>query len=244
MSAMVEAMEPRRLLVGPVVLAMSMLGTEQEVTGIVLTFSDRLDPASAQNTRAYFVGRFDRVTADHGWDPLGLTDRPRETDRVQLQSAVYDDAARTVTLTPATSFNLFERFRRLRISGRGPTAVKDVAGVPLDGDRDGTPGDSGVLRLRVNRSKRISFRELDGDRVKLRLFGPGRIWSLIDRRRAVAPVFFLNRTNGLRSSLNGYVVQNRRTGDGIATLRQISGTAFASVPLLANPAFRVEIVNP
>lgn len=239
----VEPMEPRRLLAGPQVVALTMLGSEQEVTGIVLTFSAPLDPASAQNPKAYLIGQT-KVTGEHGFDPLGLSDRPREKVRVQLQSAVYDPAAQTVTLTPAAPFNLFDKFRRIRISGRGETAVRDAAGVPIDGDNNGTPGGSLLVRARLVRSSAVTFREADGDRVKLRLEGPGRLWAVVSRTRGFAPVVFLNRTNALRSSLDGSVVRHRRTGDGVATVRQISGTTFAAVPLLVDPAFRVEIANP
>lgn len=238
-----ESMEPRRLLAGPQVVALTMLGSEQEVTGIVLTFSAPLDPVSAQNPRAYLIGQT-KVTGEHGFDPLGLGDRPREKVRVQLQSAVYDPAAQTVTLTPAAPFNLFDKFRRIRISGRGETAVRDAAGAPIDGDANGTPGGSLVVRARLIRSSTVTFREADGDRVKLRLVGPGKLWAVVSRTRDFAPVVFLNKTNALRSGLVGSVVQNRRTGDGVATIRQISGTTFAAVPLLVDPAFRVEIVNP
>jgi hypothetical protein len=244
MSAMVERMEPRRLLAGPAVVAMHLTGTEQEVTGVVLTFSDRLDPASAQNTRAYFLGRLKPGGEDLFWDPLNLSDPPKQTVRIRIQSALYDDDARTVTLRPAATFNLFDRFRRVRISGKGDTAVKDLAGVPLDGNRDGVPGDSKLLKMHVVAAKRVRYREADRDRVKLHLLGPGKIWAMIPTRREVAPIVFLNRTNALKSGLTGYVVPNRRHGDGIATIRQISGVAFASVPLLVNPSFRVEIVDP
>ena len=243
-SAVMESMEPRRLLAGPVV-AMTILGTEQEVTGVVLTFNVPLDPASAQNPDAYFLGR-NRVQGgdDEFWDPLNLNDPPTVSQRVRLQSAVYDPAAQTVTLTPATPFDLFDKFRRVRVSGRGATAVRDASGAPIDGNGDGTPGGSAVLRLRVARASRFQFREADGDRARLRLHGPGEIWSVTSRRREFAPVLFLNKTNALRSDLVGSVIRHRRTGDGVVTLRQISGTAFASVPLLADPAFRVEMAIP
>ena len=238
-----ESMEPRRLLAGPQVVALTFAGGEQEVTGIVLTFSAPLDPATSQNPRAYLVGRT-RVTAEAGFDPLGLGDRPREKERVQLLSAVYDPAAQTVTLTPAAPFNLFDKFRRIRISGRGDTAVRDAAGAVIDGDNNGTPGGSAVVKAKLLRSSAVTFRDADGDRGRLRLVGPGRLWAVVSRSRQFAPVVFLNRTNALKSGLIGSVVRNRRTGDGVVTIRQISGTTFAAVPLLVDPAFRVEITNP
>jgi hypothetical protein len=240
---MVEALETRQLFAGPAVVAIRITGTEQEVTGVQLTFSDALDPVTAQNPDAYALNR-KKVTADHGFDPLGLTDRPREIDKVRIREAVYDDASRTVTIVPAVSFNLYERLRKVRVSGKGDDAVRDVAGVPLDGDRDGTPGDTAILRLRLARSQRITFREVDGDQVKLKLVGPGKIWGVIPARRDLAPIFFLNRTNALKSGLQGWVVPNGKTGDGLGLIRQLSGTTFASTPILETPSIRVEIVDP
>jgi hypothetical protein len=226
------------------VVGLTVLGTEQEVTGVVLAFNVPLDPATAQNADAYFLGRDVVQGGDAFWDPLNLNDPPSETKRIRLQSAAYDPSAQTVTLTPTTPFDLFGKLRRIRVSGRGDLAVRDAAGNPIDGNDDGRPGGSEVLRLRVKRASRFQFREADGDRARLRLHGPGEIWAVTSRQREFAPVLFLNKTNVLRSGLTGSVVRNRRTGDGVVTIRQLSGTAFASAPLLADPAFRVEQVIP
>jgi hypothetical protein len=87
------------------------------------------------------------------------------------------------------------------------------------------------------------FKEADGDSARLRLSGPGvlRVWS--DRRRNIAPVIFLSDTDSSRSTLSG-VVRQRRGGDGVVTIRQINGASTAAVPLLADPAFQVLVVNP
>jgi hypothetical protein len=239
-----EALESRIVFSGPTLVAMHFTGTEQEVTSVVLTFSDRLDPASAQNANAYFVGRNTPGTKDAFWDPLDLNDNSPQADRIPMRSAVYDDASQSVTLTPATAFNVMDRLRRVRVSGRGASAVKDAAGVPFDGNHDGRPGDSGVMRLRVQATKNVVFRDADGDRARVRLSGPGKIVSITATRRQTPPILFLNRTNALKSGVIGSVARNRRTGDGVATIRQLSGTAFATVGILTNPLFRIEIVNP
>ena len=165
------------------------------------------------------------------------------TRRVELESAVYDPAAQSVTLTPTEPFDLARRFKRLRVSGVGPNTVKDAAGAPIDGNGDGRPGGDAVINSRVLRVSRFVFREADGDTGRLRLNGAGklRVWS--DHRRNIAPVVFLFGTNA-QSTLTGSVVRNRRTGDGVVTIHQITGAASASVPLLTDPAFRVDVVNP
>lgn len=244
MTAMVELMEPRRMLATTPVVAVAMTGSEQKITGIVLTFNIDLDPATAQDPRAYFIGRNRTSGGDAFWDPLGLNDPKTSTSRIKLQSAVYEPASRTVTLTPATPFDVFDRFRRIRVSGRGPTAVKDATGVPLDGNGDARPGGNAVLRTRIRRTTNLTFRDNDGDRARLRLLGPGKIWAVVSRQRGFAPLLFLNKTSALKTGLTGGVVRNRRTGDGVVTIRQLSGTAFASVPILLDPAFRVELVTP
>lgn len=239
-----EPLEPRRLFAGPTLVGLHFGGTETEVTSVVLTFSGPLDPASAQNTAAYFVGRDRPGDPDAFWDPLDLNDNSPKTDRIPLQSAVYDDAARAVTLTPATSFNVLDRLRRIRVSGRGATAVKDATGIPFDGNRDGVPGDSGVMRLRVRATRTVVFRDADGDRARVKLTGPGKIVSVTATRRQTPPILFLNRTNALKTGVTGFVARNRRTGDGVATIRQLSGTAFAAVGILTSPSFRIDFVSP
>jgi hypothetical protein len=234
---MIEAMEPRRLMAFPVV-AVGMNGTAGQITGVVLTFNVDLDPTSAQNPRAYSVSK--RVAGD--------SDSPTNTDgttrRVRFVSAAYDPAGRTVTLTPGEPFDLGRKFRRLRIEGSGGNAIKEASGAAIDGDGDGRPGGNAFFFSRVVRAGGFTFREADGDRGRLRLHGPGslRVWS--DKKRIAAPVVFLVGTDAGRSTLSGSVLQNRRRGDGVVALHQVSGTASASVPLLNDAGFRVQVVTP
>ena len=239
---MIEPMEPRRLLAAPPVVAVTMTGTAGQVTGVVLTFGVPLDPVSAQVVDAYSVSKKTQGD-DSSVGPVD-TGSGGVTRRVRFASAVYEPGARTVTLTPTEPFDLGRRFRRLRVSGGGPNAVMAATGAPIDGDGDGRAGGNVVIHSRVVRASGFTFREADGDRARLRLSGPGslRVWS--DARRNIPPVVFLVGTNPSQSSLTGSVVRARRTGDGVVTIRGISQAALASVPLLANPAFNVEVVNP
>jgi hypothetical protein len=117
-------------------------------------------------------------------------------------------------------------------------------GAPIDGDGDGAPGGGDVITLRVGRSRHFNYEEADGDVGRFRLAGPGRLWAFADKRQNVAPILFLTGTNLLKSKLTGSVVSNRRSGDGVVTIAELTGASSASTPLLADPAFRVEIVNP
>lgn len=238
---MIEAMESRRLFAAPALVAVTMSGTAGQVTGVALTFAVPLDAASAQNVDAYSISKKTKGE-DSSFGPFD-TSSPGSTRRVRFASATYDPATQTVTLTPTEPFDLARKFKRLRVTGVGPNAVRTAAGGAIDGDRNGRPGGNAEIHSRVVRASRFNFTDADGDRARLRLTGPGtlRVWS--DHRRTVSPVVFLTATNA-QSTLTGSVVRNRRTGDGVVTLRQIVGTGSASVPLLTDPAFRVEVATP
>jgi hypothetical protein len=239
---MVEILESRQLLAATPVTAVTINGTAGQVTGIVLTFAVPLDAASAQNVRAYSVSKRTAGT-DSSFGPID-TSSDGTTRRVHFQSAVYDAAAQTVTLTPTAPFDMGHRFRRLLVQGNGTNAVKDAAGSPIDGNGDGRAGGDIAIHSRVVRTSRFVFRERDGDTALLRLTGPGvmRVWA--DTRRNLAPVVFLVGTNAGQSTLTGTVRRGRRAGDGVVTIHEISGTSTASAPLVTDPAFHVDVVNP
>lgn len=238
---MVENLEPRRLFAATPVVAVSIDGTAGQIAAVVLTFNTPLDPASAQNVKAYSISR--KTKGDNSSFGLIDTSSPGDTRRVRIESAVYDPATQTVTLRPSEPFDLGRRFRRLRVSGAGANAIMDAEGAPIDGNGDGRPGGDAIIHSRVLRSSRFVFKEADGDAARLRLTGPGvmRVWS--DGRRNIPPVVFLTFTDPAASTLTGTVRRGRR-GDGVVTIRQLTGTSAASVPLLSDPAFRVEVVNP
>jgi hypothetical protein len=162
---------------------------------------------------------------------------------VQFQSATWDAGTQSVTLTPTEPFDLARRFKRLRVSGAGPNAVKNAAGAPIDGNGDGKAGGDAIIHSRVIRASHFNFREADGDSARLKLAGPGilRVWS--DRRRNIAPDVFLFLTSAPQSTLTG-TVRKGRHGDGVVTIHQVTGTSTATVPLLNDPAFRVDVANP
>ena len=239
---MVEHLEGRRLLAATPVVSVGITGTAGQITGVILTFAVPLDPASAQNVEAYSISK--RTSGESSSFGGIDTSTGGQTRRVRFQSAVYDPAAQSVTLTPDDPFDLGRRFRLLRVSGQGANAVKDAAGEPIDGNGDGRAGGHAVIHSRVLRGPRYQLRERDGDTLRLRLTGPGvlRVWS--DHRKNIAPVVFLFGAEPSGSTLSGTIVRNRRNGDGVVTIHQLSGTASASVPVLADPAVRVNVVNP
>ena len=257
----VEALETRRLLsgdmvpldvapdtAGPQLVRLHLVGPHHAVTQLVLTFNEPLDPATAQDADAYQVLR--RIHREE--DDDGLIDNPFDDDgsstdivRVRFASVVYDDAARTVTLNAAEPFRADKRFRNFRIAGRGERALRDPSGNLLDGDSDGTAGDPLVMTFKSRRGRRLTLRDTDGDRATLRLTRPGRMISILHRRRRVPPdpLIFLDGTRPGDSTLRGTVRPGRR-GDGAVDIEQITGIAGANVTFLSDPAFRIGITQP
>jgi hypothetical protein len=260
----VEPLEPRRLLSGDVVLAadelpdttgpqlvgMHLVGPNDAVTQVVLTFNEPMDAATAQNTAAYQLLR--RI--HHDSDSGGLIDNPFDDDdgvdteflRVQFASAAYDDATTSVTLTATKPFQADKRFRNFRIAGSNERALKDVSGNLLDGNADGTAGDPAVMIFKAHRGRRLVLRDTDGDRATLRLTGPGRMISLLHRRRRggpTDPLIFLDRTTADDTTVRG-VVRPGQGGDGAVDIEQITGISAANVTFLSDPAFRIGATQP
>ncbi len=109
----------------PTVVSLQRLGFHEQPTALVLTFSEPLDPARAQD-----LGNYQLILIAHG----GRLHHP-----LRLFGAVYDATSRTVTLHPARLLPL--RFQyMLTVNGTSPTGVTGTTGVLLDGDGDGQPG--------------------------------------------------------------------------------------------------------
>lgn len=260
--ARIEMMEARQLLsaatlvtppasaaaepeaTGPTLVREQLVGGDpRNVTGIVLTFSEPLDEASAEDRDNYRVGRrTDR--RQRFFDQFDNNDRRRRRGLVRFESAVYDPAALTVTLTARDPFDILRRFRTIRVLGRteGDRGVRNAAGNPLDGDRDGTAGGDAVERFTFTRAKRVRYGERDGDNVALSLGGPGRLWvvrktaegRVLSRGEAVA--VYLDRAEAGSSVLTGRV---RGIGNGVAMIGQVLNTSTADVRIATDPAFQI-----
>jgi hypothetical protein len=105
---------------GPMVMSLARYGFHMKPTRLVLTFDQALDPTSAHDVRNYrLVG------------PGGRS--------IAIGSAVYDVAARTVTLRPMKLMSLQVRYT-LTINGTSPAGLRGTSGQLLDGARTGRPG--------------------------------------------------------------------------------------------------------
>ncbi|QDV38203.1 choice-of-anchor Q domain-containing protein [Tautonia plasticadhaerens] len=105
----------------PTVLGLRRLGYHARPTRLVLAFSTAMDPARAEDLANY------RLVLD-GPDRL-----------LRITSASYDEATRTVTLSPSRRLPLPFTYR-LTVVGTPPGGLTSSSGVPLDGDGSGQPG--------------------------------------------------------------------------------------------------------
>jgi hypothetical protein len=106
-------------------LLLQRFGFHKQPTILVLTFSEALDSARAQD-----LGNYHLTLIAHG----GRLHLP-----VELTGAVYDADTHTETLHPAHLLPL--RFHyKLVVNGSSPTGVSSPSGVLLDGAGNGVPG--------------------------------------------------------------------------------------------------------
>lgn len=227
---------------GPMLVSEQLVGGDpRNVQGMVLTFSEPLDEASAEDLRNYRVGRATGRQQRFG-DDFDNNDRRRRRGLIRFESAVYDPAALTVTLTAREPFDILRRFRNIRVLGRDARGVRSIAGNPLDGDRNGTAGGDAVERFTFTRGARVAYGERDGDNVALSVRGPGRLWVLRKTpggrvlARGDAFRVYLDRTDPANSILTGRV---RGNGDGVATIDHLVNATSAQTPITTDPAFQI-----
>ena len=215
----------------PTLETVRLLGpTPGQATGIALTFSEPLDSARATDVASYEVRGAWRATPikDIGFRTL------------HIASAAYDDATRTVTLTPDhVPFDANRYVRDLIVNG---DRVTDVSGTPLDGDGDGTGGGSAFRSFApVHRGRTIRYRDAGGTRVKVRLVGPGRLRLFRELERYPrgdgVQLFVDGATPG--SVVTGTVRPRRGGGDATTPLVEIINPGGARLDLLGNGSFQV-----
>jgi hypothetical protein len=105
---------------GPRVTRLERFGYHWMPTTLVLTFSQALDPTSAQDPNDY------RIVG-----PAGRT--------IRVKEAVYSPVARTVTLYPTQRINIHYTYE-LIVDGTAPGGLTNTEGTLLDGADSGKPG--------------------------------------------------------------------------------------------------------
>jgi hypothetical protein len=121
----------------PPTATLQRFGFHAQPTKLVLTFNEPIDASSASNLANY------RLVPSGPRGKVAARAKP-----IRLSAALYDEATHTVTLLPRTRLPLRNNYR-LIVSGLPVGGVQDRAGVMLDGNRDGTPGDS--MNVHFNR---------------------------------------------------------------------------------------------
>jgi hypothetical protein len=226
----------------PTLVSEQLLGTDpRQVTGVVLTFSEALDPASAQDLKNFRVGR--RTDQKQNYDPNNQVQQEAFKDGlITMTSATYDPVAFSVTLTPKEPFNITRKFRTIRVLARGPNrGVKDVAGNILDGDGNGKPTGDAVQQFTFRRAQRVQYQERDGDNVTVWLTGPGRLWVL--RNTPDGKVF--GPGNALRLYVDktdtSAIVSGKveGTGDGVAVIDQLINVYGAQLEIANSAVFQI-----
>jgi hypothetical protein len=224
---------------GPMLVKEQLLGPDPRgVLGVVLTFNEPLDEASAEDLDHFRVGKGTDRRQHNDDDRF----RGNEGGLVAFQSAVYDPANFTVTLTAQEPFNIVRRLRTIRVLGRENDAVRDVAGNALDGDGNGRPGGDSVQQYTFRRAGRVSYGERDRDSVTLTLRGPGQLWVVRKTRegkvvaRGDALRVYIDRGDPASSILTGRVTGQ---GNGVAIIDELVNASTAQVQIATDPAFQI-----
>ncbi|SIO60832.1 Calx-beta domain-containing protein [Singulisphaera sp. GP187] len=215
---------------GPLIRDFHLIVGPGGVTGILLTFSEPLDPVRAQNVASYGF-----VVVSAGAD--GYLSTPDDFS-VPLASAVYIPASLQVLLTPATPLRL-NTFNQLVVNGNpsGTVGVTNANGDLLDGDSNGVNG--GAYTVIFGAGDKFVYSDRNGDRVTLRL-SRGGLMELQRGADGEARQLRLVQTVARRSILSGSVKRSR-PGDGRTTLGTLSGTAGVKIRL--NRSIRVATLS-
>ena len=231
-----------------------MVGPVGAVTALVLQFNQPLDPSTANNIKAYHIGRnFGSSDSGGGFDPIGFLEQHKPISDPTILSpelhrkaakasspvlhpdasvgtVSYDDTTDTVTISAQKPFqsNAFLRF--IRVAGTGPNTIKGANGLALDGNRSGHPGSNDVIRYRFFRNKSMSYTDPLGSHVTLKLSGPGEILAFLPKQKNPEPIVFLSNTDPTASILTG-TVKFSKHASGTTTLQELSGLNEAQVEL-------------
>ncbi|HZL34904.1 MAG TPA: hypothetical protein VFC78_06325 [Tepidisphaeraceae bacterium] len=235
----VEGLESRQLLsAGPVLTGVKLEGPVGGVNAVVLSFNESLNTAKAQDPQAFLFGKPTPPGSDNGFDLGNLlflsVARPKlvKAGKIQFASAVYNDAAHTVTLTPLAPFRAQAFFRVLRIRGTGAHALTDAAGSTINGGADE------VLNWSIRQGKQVQYVDSQKNRITLKLRGRGNVFVFLRKRADADPVIFIDSTNSA-SVLTATVRRAGKPG-GVTQVAEVNASPALANVLTSNPNFQVQ----
>jgi uncharacterized repeat protein (TIGR01451 family) len=215
-SAVINIVETDVDLLAPSILDIQLDGSNRAVTGVTVTFSEPLNPATAQNLNNYAIIT-PPIRGRRGSQPISVI------------GAVYNPSNNSVTLSFSHGVAA-GAFTRLNITG-----VTDRFNNVING---------GTYSATFGRGANLTYADSNGDVVNLRLSGGGVI-DLFRQDNGEAGIMRLVGTVPGRSTLNGSV-RRRPGGDGVTTLHRIDGLGtFGAVrSRLRTPPFIVTDRSP
>jgi len=193
-TALLNIVETDVDLVPPSVLDIQLVGTNRAVTGATVTFSEPLNPATAQNLNNYSI--------------IAPPIRGRRgVQNPTVIGAVYNPLNNSVSLS---------------FSHGLPTGVFSRLNVTGVTDRFNNVINGGSYSATFSRGANLSYADSNGDLVNLRLGGGGVI-DLFRQPNGEAGIMRLVGTVPGRSTLDGSVRRRAPQGDGVTTLQRIEG---------------------
>jgi uncharacterized repeat protein (TIGR01451 family) len=206
----------------PTVTDLFFVGAPRRPSHVVLTFSEALNPISANNPANYII-----------------TSTSRGRSRVlPVVSAIYDGVS-SVFLATSTPLP-FNQFIQVTVNG-DPGGVTDAAGNLVDGDRNLSAG--GDFRATLIRSTNATYSDRNGDTVNLRV-SQGGSFDLYRTNSGDGQVLRVYGTPR-RTTLTGSVRRGRAGGDGRTSLHRLIGASVGQVVsrLTTPPFFLTELIN-
>lgn len=213
----------------PAVLDAQFVTNAGVVNGVALRFSEPMDESLTEDMKNYDI--FLRKEKRLG----GAFTRTR----VEIESAVYEINSRTVTLTTAETLKDNKVYEVLVASNSQIQGVRSIEGEFLDGNFDNDAGDDFTGYL--SRATRVTYFDEQGDRVSLKLIGPGKMELFRDVERNLRQLRMIGTSEDTILTGTFQPTLPESLTDGRATIKTLfTGTGFRN--RLPQPPFVIEEV--
>jgi hypothetical protein len=182
---------------GPTVNDVRFTADAKRVMTVILTFSEALDETEAEDEANY-----------------AITVPGKKPRNIPVTAAQYNAATFEVTLTLGSTAkaDVLKKNVRFNLTVNGTASVQDAAGNILDGDEDGDSG--GDFQGGFIVGNKINYIDNDGDKVSLKLKGPGEMQIWLTPAAGARRLRFVG-TTAANTVLSGKVAG---AGDGATTI--------------------------